>query len=325
MKITSEPRRSKRLAEKQLRKTHGQLPGSPQPVISDPVQQQPKRLSSIHTPSSQFLIRNGVCVCLSCKKLRHANSNSNPATALETQVQIPPALLQMEQNCSDAEWVWLRWNGVSTENHVSWDHVLTRRGKFLQLACASRDVSLVKAVYEISQSPQSHDNDKWRFVDAVHYAVEYQLHELLPWLSTINQANEETQATSSLLMNMALSNGDLFTAKWLFENRPSVQNELILQSTKQALGKHSLELLQWVVAHYPAIFLSVPTTQQEPVGLESVLRRLRGENVFQSAGDEAVACGNLNAVQYLYTNKLEVNFSKQALSAAAAHSHLEVL
>ncbi|GAB9477068.1 hypothetical protein Gpo141_00014127, partial [Globisporangium polare] len=221
----------------------------------------------------------------------------------------------MEQNCSDGEWLWMRWNGVQSESRVSWEHVLARRGKFLQLACASRDVALVKAVHEISQAPQHRGNEKWRFVDAVHYAVEYQLFELLPWLSEIEQANGKTQpATPSMLMNMALCGGDLRIAQWLYENRPSVHSELILRSTKQTLGRHSLELLQWVIARYPAVFSSSPAAQQQLEGLERILSQLRGQSVLQSTGDEAVAHGNVRVVQYLYESLLEASFSSQALS-----------
>lgn len=260
------PRRSQRLIERALKNLCKQTP-----VLS--ANEKPSRAAVVHKEQRHY--QANVSISPAKKAAERSNTAvrrttgtsvkraivfpASPGSARNSrsmsknaQVNVPPALLQMERECSDLAWLLTRWNDVPYENRVSWDNVLARRGKFLQLACKSGDVSLVKAVLKISTAPAYRSSEKWKFVDAVHYGVEYQLYDLLPWLNRFEQSfPNSTSPCESKLMNMALAHGDLRTAEWLYANRMHVHSEPILQATRERLQRQSPELRRWVKARYP--------------------------------------------------------------------------
>lgn len=349
----STPRRSKRLIEQQLRALETQrltasslIDDSYTPTrrvsgtLRSPVHTYAKISPTPHTKRQiQTTSKTGTAARDACQRRIHFAASPVKQTPPRTSrvvrslttspVDIPLALLQMDQACSDAEWLWKRMS-VPLENLTSPTHLFKRRGKFLQLACESRDASLVRTVYDISRSPAYRDNDKWHFVDAVHYGVEYQLHDLLPWLDAIETQMDPALSfqSTSRMMNMALVHGDLRIAAWLYDHRLHTRTELIWPSTKRALGRHSRELLEWVVAHYPTLFAradDATDAQKHTVHLVDAVKHMRGDAVFCTAFDEAVASNNVEVVQYLLAHGSARKPSPAALAAATGRGHVDVL
>jgi hypothetical protein len=145
----------------------------------------------------------------------------------------------------------------------------------------------------------------------------------LDLLQRLHQLGPGSGASSSYVMDAAVSGGHFRVVEWLCENGSKGCSTL---GTSKAAQAGNLPMLQWLHTHYSDRFDSgVMSVAAENGHLETVqwLHEHRGDGCSPCTIDSAVYKGNFNVVRWLHDNHVQ-RCTAHTMGQAARGGHLDI-